>query len=146
MAGAGAALALGIYGLFGFHFLLFLALRLAPPVEANLVNYLWPLLIVVLAPVFLPGVTLRAGHVAAALPASPARRSSPPSGSPGLGAGTEAAQCSATPGARLGPHLGDLFARDAPVRPAPDRGNRAVCAVSGLASLLPRLVRGAVVG
>ena len=28
----------------------------APPVEANLVNYLWPLLIVVLAPVFLPGV------------------------------------------------------------------------------------------
>ena len=43
-------LALGVYGLFGFHFLLFLALRLAPPVEANLVNYLWPLLIVVLAP------------------------------------------------------------------------------------------------
>ena len=45
-------LALGIYGLFGFHFLLFIALRLAPPVEANLVNYLWPLFIVVLAPVF----------------------------------------------------------------------------------------------
>src|SRR6187399_1711462 len=34
-------LALGIGGLFGFHFLLFMALRLAPPLEANLVNYLW---------------------------------------------------------------------------------------------------------
>ena len=33
-------LALGVYGLFGFHFLLFIALRHAPPVEANLVNYL----------------------------------------------------------------------------------------------------------
>ena len=44
-----STLALGVYGLFGFHFLLFLALRHAPPVQANLVNYLWPLLIVVLA-------------------------------------------------------------------------------------------------
>lgn len=60
-------LALGIYGLFGFHFLLFIALRLAPPVEANLVNYLWPLFIVVLAPVFLPGLHLKAAHVLAAL-------------------------------------------------------------------------------
>ncbi len=60
-------LLLGVYGLFGFHFLLFIALRVAPPVEANLVNYLWPLLIVVLAPVFLPGLRLRAAHVAAAL-------------------------------------------------------------------------------
>ncbi|RYF33372.1 MAG: DMT family transporter [Comamonadaceae bacterium] len=60
-------LALGIYGLFGFHFLLFIALRHAPPVEANLVNYLWPLLMVVLAPVLLRGVTLRAMHVVAAL-------------------------------------------------------------------------------
>ena len=60
-------LALGVYGLFGFHFLLFLALRHAPPVEANLVNYLWPLGMVVLAPVFLPGVGLRVVHVVAAL-------------------------------------------------------------------------------
>ncbi len=51
-------LALGIYGLFGYHLLLFIALRNAPPVEANLVNYLWPLLIVVLAPVILPGTRL----------------------------------------------------------------------------------------
>ena len=60
-------LALGVYGLFGFHFLLFIALRHAPPVEANLVNYLWPLLMVVLAPLFLPGVKLSALHVVAAL-------------------------------------------------------------------------------
>lgn len=60
-------LALGIYGLFGFHFLLFLALRHAPPVQANLVNYLWPLGIVVMAPLFLPGVTLTTRHVLAAL-------------------------------------------------------------------------------
>lgn len=60
-------LALGIYGLFGFHFLLFIALRHAPPVEANLVNYLWPLLMVVLAPLLLPGMSLRPLHVVAAL-------------------------------------------------------------------------------
>lgn len=60
-------LALGVYGLFGFHFLLFLALRHAPAVEANLVNYLWPLLMVVLAPALLLQVRLRAAHVVAAL-------------------------------------------------------------------------------
>ena len=62
-----AALALGVYGLFGFHFFLFLALRHAPPVEANLVNYLWPLLIVVLAPVVVPGVKWSARHFYAGL-------------------------------------------------------------------------------
>jgi drug/metabolite transporter (DMT)-like permease len=61
------ALALGIYGLFGFHFFLFLALRRAPAVEANLVNYLWPLLIVVLAPWVVPGVRFSARHGLAAL-------------------------------------------------------------------------------
>ena len=60
-------LALGIYGLFGYHLLLFIGLRHAPAVEANLVNYLWPLLIVVLAPAILPGLQLRARHVLAAL-------------------------------------------------------------------------------
>ena len=60
-------LGLGVFGLFGFHFLLFMSLRSAPPVEANLVNYLWPLLMVLLAPVLLVGVPLRAAHVVAAL-------------------------------------------------------------------------------
>ena len=60
-------LALGVYGLFGFHFLLFIALRHAPPVQANLVNYLWPLGMVVLAPLFLPGMKLHWRQVLAAL-------------------------------------------------------------------------------
>src|SRR5690349_781075 len=50
-----STLGLGVYGLFGFHFFLFMALRNAPPLEANLINYLWPLLIVVLSPLFLKG-------------------------------------------------------------------------------------------
>lgn len=62
-----STLTVGIYGLFGFHFLLFIALRHAPPVQANLVNYLWPLGIVVMAPLFLPGVSLTGRHVLAAL-------------------------------------------------------------------------------
>ncbi|NVO06594.1 MAG: DMT family transporter [Rhodoferax sp.] len=60
-------LLVGIYGLFGFHFLLFMALRHAPAVEANLINYLWPLGMVVLAPLFLPGMQLQLRHVVAAL-------------------------------------------------------------------------------
>lgn len=62
-----STLALGVYGLFGFHFLLFIALRHAPPVQANLVNYLWPLGIVVMAPLFLPGVSLTTRHLLAAV-------------------------------------------------------------------------------
>lgn len=64
---APTTLALGVTGLFGFHFLLFLALRSAPPVQTNLVNYLWPLFIVVLSPLLLPGMVLRPLHVLAAL-------------------------------------------------------------------------------
>ena len=62
-----STLAMAVYGLFGFHFLLFIALRHAPPVQANLVNYLWPLGIVVMAPWFLPHVRLTQRHVLAAL-------------------------------------------------------------------------------
>jgi drug/metabolite transporter (DMT)-like permease len=60
-------LLLGIYGLFGYHFLLFVGLRYAPPVEANLINYLWPLGIVIMAPLFLPAFRLRPGHYVAAV-------------------------------------------------------------------------------
>lgn len=60
-------LLLGVYGLAGYHAALFLALRLAPAVEANLLNYLWPTFIVLFAPVIVPGTHLRRGHVLAAL-------------------------------------------------------------------------------
>lgn len=56
----------GVVGLFGYHALYFAALRLAPPAEASLVNYLWPLLIVLFSSL-LPGERLRAVHVAGAL-------------------------------------------------------------------------------
>ncbi|MBH0238039.1 aromatic amino acid exporter YddG [Methylobrevis albus] len=54
---------LGTFGLFGFHALYFTAIRNAPPVEANLINYLWPLLIVLFSGL-LPGERLRWHHVA----------------------------------------------------------------------------------
>lgn len=57
----GSALALSSAGLFGYHALYFIALKRAPAVEANLLNYLWPLLIVVFAGL-LPGVRIRAGQ------------------------------------------------------------------------------------
>ncbi|MCL4188726.1 MAG: DMT family transporter [Rhodobacteraceae bacterium] len=60
--------AFGTAGLFGYHALYFSALRLAPPAEAGLVAYLWPLLIVLFSGL-LPGERLRAGHVAGALAA-----------------------------------------------------------------------------
>ena len=60
-------LALGVYGLFGYHFLFFIALRFAPAVQANLVNYLWPLLIVLLAPVLLHSVRFSWLHALAAV-------------------------------------------------------------------------------
>ncbi|MFN3953673.1 MAG: DMT family transporter [Pararhodobacter sp.] len=58
--------AFGIAGLFVYHFLYFSALRLAPPAEAGLIAYLWPLLIVLFSGL-LPGERLRVGHVAGAL-------------------------------------------------------------------------------
>ncbi len=56
----------GIAGLFGYHFLYFTALRNAPAVEAGLIAYLWPLLIVV-GSALLPGERLRWYHVLGAL-------------------------------------------------------------------------------
>ncbi|MDA8427562.1 MAG: DMT family transporter [Treponema sp.] len=60
-------LAVGIGGIFGYHAMLFAAFRMAPAVEVNLINYLWPLLIVMLSPVFLRGFRLGPRHVAGAL-------------------------------------------------------------------------------
>lgn len=54
--------ALGVGGLFGYHALYFAALKLAPPAEAGLLNYLWPLLIVLFSSL-LPGESLRRKHV-----------------------------------------------------------------------------------
>ena len=56
----------GIAGLFGYHFLYFTALRNAPAVEAGLIAYLWPLLIVV-GSAMLPGERLRWYHIVGAL-------------------------------------------------------------------------------
>lgn len=60
-----SAYALGIAGLAGYHILYFSALRSAPPAEAGLIAYLWPLLIVLLSGL-LPGESLRPGHVVGA--------------------------------------------------------------------------------
>jgi len=56
----------GVGGLFGYHALYFLALRFAPPAEAGLLNYLWPLLIVLFSSL-LPGERLAIHHVIGAL-------------------------------------------------------------------------------
>src|SRR5690349_8089117 len=57
---------IGIAGLFGYHFFYFTALRNAPAVEASLIAYLWPLLIV-LGSALMPGERLAWNHVAGAL-------------------------------------------------------------------------------
>jgi drug/metabolite transporter (DMT)-like permease len=58
--------ALGLGGLFGYHALYFAALRMAPPAESGLINYLWPLLIVLFSS-FLPGERLKPAHIAGAV-------------------------------------------------------------------------------
>jgi len=57
---------LGIGGLSGYHFAYFTALRNAPPVEASLIAFLWPLLIVLFS-ALLPGENLRYHHVLGAI-------------------------------------------------------------------------------
>jgi drug/metabolite transporter (DMT)-like permease len=56
----------GVGGLFGYHALYFLALRFAPPAEAGLLNYLWPLLIVLFSSL-LPGERLASHHIVGAV-------------------------------------------------------------------------------
>lgn len=53
---------LGVGGLFGYHFLYFTALRNAPPVEAGLLNYFWPILIVIFS-ALLPGERIKPQHL-----------------------------------------------------------------------------------
>jgi len=80
----------GVGGLFGYHALYFLAFALAPALEVNLINYLWPLLIVLLAgpirglplgPVRFAGVAL--GFAGCALLVGPGA-SFPPEALPGF--------------------------------------------------------------
>lgn len=56
-----SAFVLTVSALFGYHALYFIAFRHAPAIEANLINYLWPLLIVVFAS-FLSGTRLKFGQ------------------------------------------------------------------------------------
>lgn len=60
--------AFGTAGLFGYHALYFSALRTAPPAEASLIAYLWPLLIVLFSGL-LPGERLGILHILGALTA-----------------------------------------------------------------------------
>ena len=57
---------LGVGGLFGYHFLYFLAMANAPVVEVSLIAYLWPLLIVLLS-ALLPGEHLSKYHLMGAV-------------------------------------------------------------------------------
>lgn len=58
--------ALGLYGPFGDTALYYAAVKTAPPAEANLIHYLWPLLIVLFA-ALLPGGGLKLRHLIGAL-------------------------------------------------------------------------------
>jgi drug/metabolite transporter (DMT)-like permease len=60
------AWAVGVGGLFGYHFFYFNALAHAPAVEASLIAFLWPLLIVLFS-ALLPGERLRLVHILGAL-------------------------------------------------------------------------------
>lgn len=52
----------GVIGYFGYHFFLFYSFRFAPAIEANLINYTWPVILVVLTPVFFPDSRLKWFH------------------------------------------------------------------------------------
>ena len=108
----------GVGGLFGYHALYFLALRFAPPAEAGLLNYLWPLLIVLfssllpgerLAPHHIIGAAARARRHGAAVRRQH-RRGFAPGQLPGLDRGL-----------RRGLRLGGLFGDVAPAQGGADR-------------------------
>lgn len=52
----------GILGYFAYHFFLFYSFRFAPAIEANLINYLWPMILVLLTPVFFRDTKLKFYH------------------------------------------------------------------------------------
>lgn len=54
--------ALGVIGLFGYHYVYFSAIRAAPAVEVSLIAYLWPLFLVVFS-ALLPGEKLKRHHI-----------------------------------------------------------------------------------
>ena len=119
--------ALGVGGLFGYHALYFLALRLAPPAEAQLVSYLWPVLIVLLS-ALLPGERLaRASRRRRADRACRHRAAV-------RGRGISLRQCASAGlrrGLRRGLHLGDLFGRLAPLCRCAERRGRGVLSCDG---------------
>jgi drug/metabolite transporter (DMT)-like permease len=53
----------GVGGIFGYHYLIFEAYKYAPTIEVNILNYLWPLFIVLLSPIILPYFKLKSYHV-----------------------------------------------------------------------------------
>ena len=63
------ALAVGVYGQFTYHVIYIVALRSAPPVNANLVHYAWPSLILLMTPLTGQGLKLGRVHIVAAVAA-----------------------------------------------------------------------------
>ena len=109
----------GVGGLFGYHALYFLALRFAPPAEAGLLNYLWPLLIVLFSSL-LPGERLAAAShhrrgAGACRHGAAVRRQCQLRGRPG--AGPDRGLC-------RGLRLVDLFGAVAPAQIGADRRGR----------------------
>lgn len=52
----------GILGYFAYHFFLFYSFRFAPAIEANLINYLWPMILVLITPIFFQATRLKFYH------------------------------------------------------------------------------------
>lgn len=59
------AVVVGGSAMFGYHALYFVSLQIADPVAANLLHYLWPLMIILFSPFLLKGTKLENRHLAA---------------------------------------------------------------------------------